>query len=127
AGLSAERSWSSSRSPSPSPPAADEDGVVHADLAFLARLAAVNGALGLCVAARAEAGPASTADAPTGGSSSGSGSCSNSGSRCGGERGDKLVACKKNGGAGKKGFAQALAELASFLETRAARQGFGGR
>lgn len=73
-----------------------------AGLYFLRRLATVNGALGLCVTPVVE---------PGSGSSSGS----------------KGAACKERaGGAGKKGFVQALAELASFLETKTARQGFAG-
>lgn len=114
--------WSLSSSSSSCSPAApgEDDGDVSADLTFLARLAAVNGALGLCVAARAEAVPRSTTTATT----TTTGCSSSSGSE---ENRSKADACKKNGGAGKKGFAQALSELASFLETRAARQGFGGR
>ncbi|CAM9770138.1 unnamed protein product [Ectocarpus sp. 4 AP-2014] len=84
-----------------------------AGLSFLRRLAAVNGALGLCIATGAGAGPRS-------GASTTSSSSSNSSSKGG-------AGCKeKSGGSGKKGFAQALAELASFLETKAARQGFAG-
>ncbi|CAN0172055.1 unnamed protein product [Ectocarpus fasciculatus] len=81
-----------------------------AGLSFLRRLAAVNGALGLCIAAGAGAGPRS-----------GSSNSSNMSRSKGG------AGCKeKSGASGKKGFAQALAELASFLETKAARQGFAG-
>lgn len=76
-----------------------------AGLRFLRRLAAVTGALGLCVTSGAE---------PSSGSST---------------SGSKRATCKEKeraGGSGKKGFVQALAELASFLETKTARQGFAG-
>lgn len=79
-------------------------------LAFLRRLAAVNGALGLCVLQGA-------------------------GSSAGGEErllsgapGSKAGATTTTGGGGvqRKGYVQALGELASFLETKAARRGFAG-
>lgn len=71
-------------------------------LAFLRRLAAVNGALALCVQI------ASRAQQKTGGISSRS-------EQVGG-----------NGGTGRKGYGHGLTELAGFLETKAAQRGFAG-
>lgn len=101
------------------PPSAGEEAVTHAaeeavppdsaaGLSFLRRLAAVNGTLcvtppGEC-SAKVVVGPGSRRSAAAGKDSCGEG-----------------ATCKK------KGFAQALAELASFLETKTARQGFARR
>lgn len=82
--------------------AAVEAAAAAAGLAFLRRLAAVNGTL--CVTAPGEFSKKVVAG-PGGGRIAGKDSSSSSG---------KGATCKK------KGFAQALAELASFLETKTA-------
>lgn len=87
-----------------------------AGLHFLRRLAAVTGTLGLCVTPGAE---------PSSRSSSNSGSSSNS-ERATCKEKEKEKERAAGGSAGKKGFVQALAELAAFLETKTARQGFAG-
>lgn len=78
-------------------------------LAFLRRLAAVNGALGLCVAGGARDERPQTIGATIGKTDP---------SRVPGNKGE----CPP----GRKGYVQALAELASFLETKIAKRGFAG-
>lgn len=86
-------------------------------LGFLRRLAAVNGSLALCVAAGARGERSATVGV--------SGEEAGSGGGVGGGGAGSVTDCiDKSLGGGRKGYAQALAELASFLESKAAKRGF---
>lgn len=90
-----------------------------ASLGFLRRLAAVNGSLALCVVAGGERSATVGVLGKVAGSGGG-----NSGGVGGGGAVSVTARVEKSGGGGRKGYAQALAELASFLESKAARRGF---
>ena len=92
---------------------------IAASLGFLRRLAAVNGSLALCVAAGAGGVRSATAAAGKEVGSVGVGGA-------GEGAGSATTRVEKSGGGGRKGYAQALAELVSFLESKAARRGFAG-
>ncbi|CAM9783895.1 unnamed protein product, partial [Ascophyllum nodosum] len=81
---------------------------VRTRLTFLRRLAAINGALGLCVT-KGRGGPTVGGSRPS------------SSSECLADRDGSSVGAEQ-----RKGYAQALVELATFLETNAARKGFAG-